>query len=75
MSGAVHTEDEAKKAEEYLLGKAFQVRDIFHLRDVSDACNCNYSVGCISHSPNSSSPLFIQPHLWYLPCFITNVLH
>ncbi len=26
MSGAVHAEDEAKKAEEYLLGKAFEVR-------------------------------------------------
>ncbi len=25
MSGAVHAEDEAKKAEEYLLGKAFEV--------------------------------------------------
>ncbi len=26
MSGAVHAEDEVKKAEEYLLGKAFEVR-------------------------------------------------
>ncbi len=55
MSGAVHAEDEAKKAEEYLLGKAFEVRDIFS----PEAFLSHVIIGLdVSLSPNS--PLFIQ---------------